>query len=35
LMLDGHTEARAEKDIPTGRTSRYEHFWSEKKQSSN
>jgi prepilin-type N-terminal cleavage/methylation domain-containing protein/prepilin-type processing-associated H-X9-DG protein len=35
LMLDGHTEARTEKDIPMGRTSRYEHFWSEKKQSSN
>ena len=31
LMLDGHTEAKTEKDIPMGRASRYEHFWSEKK----
>jgi len=32
LMLDGRTVVKTEKDIPMGRTSRYEYFWSEKKR---
>jgi prepilin-type N-terminal cleavage/methylation domain-containing protein/prepilin-type processing-associated H-X9-DG protein len=31
LMLDGHTCAMKQQDIPLGRENRYTHFWSEKK----
>jgi prepilin-type processing-associated H-X9-DG protein len=35
LMLDGHTCAMKQQDIPMGRENCYAHFWSEKKQTSS